>query len=151
MRASTTKATHEAARSSNGICLRPTPGMCLVHDGKIAHAGNAVTKGTRYVLVAFFHGGEGPLEPDPPPPKPPPCIANAAQSCLTSSGAGEVALPQMDFAVPRPLPRVRFPEDTVLVRGPVQGNAVSKAAAIWFGGCMSASRRPGRMPSLPRR
>ena len=67
VRASSKAAPTEAGRSSQGFCLRPRPGIALVHNGEVAHAGNAITRGSRYVLVAFFHGGEKPAPPLPPP------------------------------------------------------------------------------------
>ena len=111
LRASTQRATTDAARSSQGLCLRPAAGMCLVHDGHVAHAGNAVTRGQRYVLVAFFNGGEGPqavTKPASNAPLPVPCLS-----------VQERPLPQMEFAVARPLPRLSFPADTIVVRGPL--------------------------------
>ena len=70
MRASSKAAPTEVGRSSQGFCLRPRPGIALVHNGEVAHAGNAITRGCRYVLVAFFHGGEKPAPPLPPPTPP---------------------------------------------------------------------------------
>ena len=41
----------------------PASGTCVMHGGKVLHAGNKVARGTRYVLVAFFEpmstGGAG--------------------------------------------------------------------------------------------
>ena len=67
MRASSKSAPTEVGRSSQGFCLRPRTGIALVHKGGVAHAGNAVTRGSRYVLVAFFYGGEKPAPPLPMP------------------------------------------------------------------------------------
>lgn len=55
--------------SLSPLCDRS--GIALVHNGEVAHAGNAITRGSRYVLVAFFHGGEKPAPPLPPPTPPP--------------------------------------------------------------------------------
>ena len=40
MRASSKAAPTEVGRSSQGFCLRPRPGIALVHNGEVAHAGN---------------------------------------------------------------------------------------------------------------
>lgn len=141
LRASTQRATTDAARSSQGLCLRPAAGMCLVHDGEVAHAGNAVTRGQRYVLVAFFNGGEkAATKPASNSPPPVPCLA-----------VQDRPLPQMEFAVPRPLPRLSFPTDAVVVRGPLTRTAqVQDGADFVMAWMMSCTGRKGvSEPQLP--
>ena len=62
IRASTATGVSEAARTSQGLCLRPRAGTALVHDGEVPHAGNKVTRGTRCalrtrLLLVFLRAG----------------------------------------------------------------------------------------------
>ena len=92
VRASSRSAPTEAGRSSQGFCLRPRTGIALVHKGGVEHAGNAVTRGLRYVLVAFFYGGEGPAPPLPMPlPQRTPAAAAAAAAVAAMREAANEA------------------------------------------------------------
>ena len=138
MRASSKGAPTEAGRSSQGFCLRPRPGTALVHNGEVAHAGNAITRGSRYVLVAFFHGGEKPAPPLPPPTPPakgaepegrtsPSGLHKTGQ--LTKLSAEDSSTPAPGESVPKlpPLLKTCFPDDMMLMRRPGQ---VSSGSSI---------------------
>ena len=107
MRASTKAAPTEAGRSSQGFCLRPRPGIALVHNGEVAHAGNTITRGSRYVLVAFFHGGEKPAPPLPPPTPP----EEGAEGRASTSGLQRTGqLTKLGAEDSTPAPGVPTPE-----------------------------------------
>jgi hypothetical protein len=139
MRASSKGAPTEAGRSSQGFCLRPRPGTALVHNGEVAHAGNAITRGSRYVLVAFFHGGEKPAPPLPPPTPPakgaepegrtsPSGLHKTGQ--LTKLSAEDSSTPAPGESVPKlppPLLKTCFPDDMMLMPRPGQ---VSSGSSI---------------------
>ena len=161
MRASSKAAPTEVGRSSQGFCLRPRPGIALVHNGEVAHAGNAITRGCRYVLVAFFHGGEKPAPPLPPPTPPEEgAEGRASTSGLQRTGQLTPELCEretltnpnptpttlaltltLDLALAltlaRVLPTTSFPEDMMLVRSPGHGSSlVDKVLA-----CCAVPRR----------